>query len=135
MGKIDLTKKAPQPTLTRYSDDKFAYTTGAYIQRVSYINVGGKRVFGWIVTGFEEDTYRNGLYLEAEADADTLEGLTPPEEELRDSEHIVKTLQSYGAQRSEIGMYKINLPDEKVTIYAANLRSQSLDKYRHEFVD
>lgn len=85
----DLTQKAPVSTLTRYSDDKYAYATGAFLQRVSYINLSGKRVFGWIVTGFEADTYRNGVYLEVEADADTLEGLTPPEEaELKDTEHI-----------------------------------------------
>lgn len=89
MGKIDLTKKAPQPTLTRYGSEKYAFTTGAYIQRVSYITLAGKRVFGWIVTGFDQDTYRNGDYLEVEADADTLEGLTPPEAaELKDTEHI-----------------------------------------------
>lgn len=121
---IDLTKKAPLSTLTRYSDDKYAYTSGAYIQRVSYITVAGKRVFGWIVTAFEDDTYRNGLYLEVEGDADTLEGLTPAEE-LRDTELIVKSLQSHGAQSSDLGMYKIILPDEKVSIYAANLRNQS----------
>ena len=77
MGKIDLKKKPPQPTLTRYSNDKSAFTTGAYIQPVSYIGQNGKRLFGWIVTGFEEDTYRNGEYLEVESCANTLAGLTP----------------------------------------------------------
>lgn len=88
MGKIDLTKKAPQPTLSRYGSEKYAFTTGAFLQRISYINQNGKRVFGWMVTGFEQDTYRNGDCLEVEADADTLEGLTPPEAELRDTEYI-----------------------------------------------
>lgn len=109
---IDLTKKAPQNTLTRYRDDKYAFTTGAFLQRISYINAGGKRVFGWIVTGFEEDTYKDGSYLEVEAYADTLQGLTPdyelsvPDEDtLNNTEkntlpaktRIIKMLIDYGA--------------------------------------
>lgn len=77
---IDLNKKAPKPTLTRYGEDKYAFTTGAYIQPISYIGRDGKRYFGWIVTGFEDDTYRDGSYLDVNACAETLQDLTPDDE-------------------------------------------------------
>jgi hypothetical protein len=101
MSEIDLTKKPPQPTLTRYSNDKSAFTTGAYIQPVSYILQNGNRIFGWMVTGFEEDTYRDGAYLDVEACADSLAGLTPDEEE-NSKEKIYRLLIDYDSRHIEL---------------------------------
>ena len=113
MEDADLTKRPLQSTLTRYSNDKSAFTTGAYIQPISYIGRDGKRTFGWIVTGFEDSTYRDGNYLDVEVCADTLAGLTPDNDEIeepaKDTEvdgrsKIYRLLIDYGSQCIELDM-------------------------------
>ena len=81
---INSKKHLPKATLTQYANDKFAFTTGAHIQPVSYIGRNGKKNFGWMVTGFEDDTYRYGNYLDVEVCADTFAGLTPNNDEEED---------------------------------------------------
>jgi hypothetical protein len=107
MGNIDLTKKAPQPTLTRYSSDKSAFTTGAYIQPVSYIGQNGNKIFGWMVTGFEDDTYQDGEYLDVEVSADSLAGLTPDNDEDEESpeEKMKQLLRNYGVTKLDLDEY------------------------------
>lgn len=87
MSKKSLTKKIPQPTLTYHPSRDPVYTTGAFIQPVSYVGSDGETVFGWIVTEFEDDTYRDGECLNIEVSADNLAGLTPEDEEEEEDEN------------------------------------------------
>lgn len=42
-------------------DNDTVYTTGAYLQRIFVAELGEYR---WIVTGFEDDTYYDGNYID-----------------------------------------------------------------------
>jgi len=114
---IDLTKKPLKATLTRYPSGQSVFTTGAYIEPVSYTNSLGHKVFGWIVNGFEDDTYKGGQYLEVNASASFLAALTPPQDaESRDEEYIVQSLIGCGLHRYELGKYRILLQSEFSTL-------------------
>lgn len=38
-----------------------AYTTGAFIEPLEVVDAAGKKVWRWVVTGFEDDTYYKGV--------------------------------------------------------------------------
>ncbi len=121
---IDLTKKTAQPALTRYFESQYAFTTGAYIQPVSYIGRNGDRNFGWIVTGFESDTYRDGAYIDVKDYGNFLEELMPPaDDEDRKTEYIINAIQANGLQRIEPGVYKLRLQEENADLYIRQLES------------
>ena len=132
MEETDLTKKPPQPTLRRYSNDKPAFTTGAYIQPVSYTGPNGDRVFGWMVTGFEDDTFRDGKYLDVEVCADSLAGLTPDNDEDEEDKgpeqshaqntispklQIQKMLPDYGVTKLDLDEYHLTGYGYITTVY------------------
>lgn len=115
-----------QPALMYHPDGKTYFTTGAYIQRISYVNRQGQTVFGWIVTSFESDTYCDGDYAEVSDYGTFLDALTPPaNDEERKTEYIIQSLQSFGLKRIELGLYKTMLEAENSTIYVRKLDSIS----------
>ncbi|MDR1716501.1 MAG: hypothetical protein LBS20_11720 [Prevotella sp.] len=118
------TDTTPESILTRYPCDKAIFTTGAYIERISYVNSSGKTVFGWIVNGFEHDTYCDGDYIDVTSYGTFLDALTPPaDDEERKTEYIVRSLQSYGLQRIELRLYKAILKEENSAVYVRKLDS------------
>lgn len=106
MTETDLRKKTIQPALTDYPGEQPAYTTGAYIRPAGYIGRNGKWVFGWMVTGFEGDTYRDGKYLDVKVSAGTPAGLTPGNDEDKKpaEEAIKKLLGNYWSDEIELEM-------------------------------
>jgi hypothetical protein len=58
------------------ADNECIYTTGAYIERTL---IDG--VWRWVVTGFEDDTYKNGMWIHVNVESNTKENLTPYMEE------------------------------------------------------
>ncbi|MBF0648694.1 hypothetical protein IR083_07665 [Dysgonomonas sp. GY75] len=98
------------------------YTTGAYMVPFSYTDKEGKTCFAWMVTGFESDTYRDGELLNITDSAGFLDGLTPPaDDEERKTEYIIRSLQSSGLQRIELGLYKTMLKDVPSSVYVRRL--------------
>lgn len=115
-----------QPALMFHPDGKTYFTTGAYIQRISYVNRQGQTVFGWIVTSFESDTFCDGNYVEVSDYGTFLEALTPPaDDEERNTEYIIQSLQSFGLKRIELGLYKTMLDGENSTLSVRKLDSIS----------
>ncbi|MDR2005341.1 MAG: hypothetical protein LBQ74_20145 [Prevotella sp.] len=111
-----------RPSLKRHNSKGTYYTTGAYIEPISYSNSLGKTVYGWIVTGFEADTFCDGDSVDVSDYATFLDGLTPPaDDEDRKTEYIIHSLQSFDFQRIELGLYKTMLEDGPSSVYIRQL--------------
>lgn len=100
------------------------YTTGAYIMPFSYISRDGSKRFAWMVTGFEADTFCKGDYIDVNDHGKFLEELTPPaDQEERQTEYIIQSLQANGLQRIELGIYKLRIQKESTALYIRKLEN------------
>lgn len=123
------------------------YTTGAYIMPFSYTGRGGSKRFAWMVTGFEADTFCNGDYIDVNDHGKFLEELTPPaDQEERQTEYIIQSLQANGLHRIELGVYKLRMQEESTALYIRKLETitqageikqieSTLDKYLEDSQD
>lgn len=112
-----------EETIKRHPLRESVYTTGAFLERISYQNSRGETVFGWLVAGFEDDTFQGSRYLSVEPYASNLKGLTPDDEEEPEENaiswvsRIQKMLLDYGATKLDLDEYCLTGCGYIATVY------------------